>query len=222
MKAHFLAGAGLDRMLEPTSAWSASTAQDIALQATPLGMQPTAAIRASWQDRPYGAVRSVRAAALHDGVHLVFRLQWDDAQPDTNAGDGSVFADAAAVLLPSVAGAALITMGGPGAPVTAWYWRADEGERGRHVVAQGIGSSRTIDQDTVQARARWQDGAWTVTLGRALQVRSDEPVAQLSPGQSVPFAVSVWEGSGGERAGIKSFSAQDLVLEIERSDGKRG
>ena len=44
-----------------------------------------------------------------------------------------------AVLLPSVPGAPLMTMGVPGSAVTAWYWRADDaGGRGRHVVVSAM------------------------------------------------------------------------------------
>jgi hypothetical protein len=41
-------------------------------------------------------------------------------------------------------------------------------------------------------------------------------VAQLEPGAATGFGVAVWDGSGGERAGIKAFSGplwQELQLD---------
>ena len=48
---------------------------------------------------------------------------------------------------PLAEGAPLVSMGAPGAGVNAWYWRADEKDAGRNVVAEGIGTSRTLDQE---------------------------------------------------------------------------
>jgi DMSO reductase family type II enzyme heme b subunit len=45
-------------------------------------------------------------------------------------------------------------------------------------------------------------------IARALRVETAEPVAQLAAGQTTGFAVAVWEGGNGERAGIKAFSGE--------------
>jgi DMSO reductase family type II enzyme heme b subunit len=180
-----------------------------------VGLQPTDAIRVAWVDRKIGAVEGVEVSAVHDGRTLAFRLSWPDATRSTELGDTTSFSDGAAVLLPSVPGAPSVTMGAPGQPVTAWYWRADEDGRGRHVVAEGLGSTRTADEDLVRGHGVWLEGRWTVVIARALHVRSGEPVAQLEPGQKTGYGVAIWEGSHGERAGIKAFSGdwQELYLE---------
>ena len=64
---------------------------------------------------------------------------------------------------PATPESVIVTMGAPGAGVNAWYWRADENDGGRHVVAEGLGTTRTLDSGTVRtpaASGRAGVGAW--------------------------------------------------------------
>jgi DMSO reductase family type II enzyme heme b subunit len=215
MRAHYVTPAELTDLLEPSSAgWKAARPEILKLVGTPLALQPTAAIQVAWAKRRIGAVDRVEVAALHDGSRLAFHLDWPDATENREVSDTVTFPDAAGVLLASTSGAPLISMGAPGLPVNAWYWRADEAQ-GREVVAEGIGTSRTLDTPLVTARALWKSGRWHVVIARPLRITSSEPVAQLAPGTTTPFAVAVWEGSNSERAGIKAFSGEwrELVLD---------
>jgi DMSO reductase family type II enzyme heme b subunit len=216
MEAHYAAGAGWKQLLDPDSrAWRAAGAESLRLIGTPVGLQPTAAIRAAWTGKSIGAVDRVTVAAVHDGEALAFRLEWDDATENRELADNTSFPDAAAVLLPSTADASVMTMGAPGAAVNAWYWRADESGSGRHVSAEGLGTSRTLDVELVRGAGVWKDGRWRVVIARALRVATGDPVAQLTPGERTRIAVAVWEGGHGERAGIKAFSGDWQGLELE-------
>jgi len=107
-------------------------------------------------------------------------------------------------------------MGAVGMAVNAWYWRADENGRGRHVLAEGLGTTRTIDYELVRGNGVYRDKRWYVVITRALKVQSSENPVQLDPGQSTGFAVAVWEGGHSERAGIKSISGDDWIkLDLE-------
>jgi len=217
MEARFSTGTDLEALLDPEgAAWSGAPTEQIELQGTPAAMQPTEVIRTAWADKPIGAVGRVQVAALHDGTTLAFRLEWEDATQNGPMGDTISFPDAAAVVLPNAATAPLITMGAPGLAVNAWYWRADEAEGGRHVVAEGLGSSRTLEDSLVRGRGVWKDGRWRVVLARSLRVESTEPVVRLEAGGSIGIGVAVWEGGSGERAGIKAFSGpQWLELRLD-------
>lgn len=207
MQARLVGGGDLAALLDPAGpAWRGHRPEALRLTGTPSGMQPTAAVRASWPDGRIGAIGAISVDAAHDGTHLAFRLEWQDANEDRAIGDTTAFPDGAAVLLPTVPGAPVITMGAPGRAVNAWYWRADEEEAGRQVVAEGLGTTRTVDHEQVRTRAIWKEGRWSVVIARALRVESEAPVAQLAPGLATGYAVVVWEGSRGERAGIKSYS----------------
>lgn len=197
-------------------AWASASATQLRLVGTPLGMQPTGAIRARWKDRTIGAVDSVRVSALHTAQVLAFRLEWEDASEDVSVVENTAFADAAGVLLPSVPDAPFMTMGAPGKAVTAWYWRADENGAGRHVVAEGIGTSRTVDTELVKGQGTWKDGRWRVVIARPLRVQASAPVVQLRPGDALRIGVAVWEGSHGERGGIKAFAPDWPELRLEK------
>jgi DMSO reductase family type II enzyme heme b subunit len=216
MRARYVAGLDLDKLLDPEAGhWSKARSERLSLVETPIDLQPTASVRVTWLGKKYGAVDRVSVAAVHNGSTLAFRLEWKDASENRTLDDITTFQDAAAVLLPSVPGAPVITMGMPGMEVNAWYWSADEDDAGRHVVAEGVGTSRAVGEKLVRGRGLWKGGRWRVVISRALQVQTSEPVAQLKPGGTSQFAVAVWEGQHGERAGIKSYSAEWRELQIE-------
>jgi DMSO reductase family type II enzyme heme b subunit len=161
-----------------------------------------------------GTVEEARLAAIHDGTHLAFRLEWASPSESRTPGDNDEFPDAAAILLPVSEEASVMTMGAPGAPVNAWYWRGDS-DGGRNVIAEGIGSSRTVDQTAVRTSSLWKDGRWQIVLSRAMRIDALEPVATPQPGQTTGFAIAIWDGSNGERAGIKAFSGDWRELRID-------
>ena len=223
MRARFVAELGPDDLLDAEQPiWAKADVQRLSLGATPLGMQPTAYIQASWRERPIGSVTAVRVSALHDGERLAFRLEWEDASEDRALADDDRFPDAAAVLLPSVPLSPLITMGAPGAAVNAWYWRADEA-RAREIVAEGIGTTRGVSLDSLRATGIWKEGRWRVVIARALDGDAAAPVAKLRPGETTGFGVAVWDGSRGERAGLKSYSGpawHELALDALSGTGR--
>jgi steroid C-25 hydroxylase gamma subunit len=215
MKVRAIPEQPLPTLLDAGSAlWNAASASSLKLMGTPVGLQPTAIIRAAWMDRKIGAVSEVSVQAVCDGQTLAFRLEWADATQNGAMGDTTAFPDGAAVLLPSSENSVMMTMGAPGAAVNAWYWRADEPALGRHVVAEGLGSTRTLSSDVVKASGSWASGRWRVVIARALKVEGGDPVAQLASGQTTGFGVAIWDGASGERAGIKAFSGdwQELAL----------
>ena len=108
----------------------------------------------------------------------------------------------------------VMSMGAPTAPVNAWYWRADA-DKSRNIIAEGIGTSRTVDVELVRGRGVWKEGRWQVVIARALRIDTKEPVAQIDVGATTGFAVAVWDGASSERGGIKAFSGdwRELVLD---------
>ena len=193
--------------------WAKVPAEEISLGGTPLSEQPSRYVRAAWAGKPVGAVRFLKIQATHNGKDIAFRLEWADETENKDHGDGSVFPDAAGVLFPLNKDAPLESMGGPKAPVNAWFWRANlpEGE-GQNLIARGAGTVQETSKSFAQTRAHWADGRWQVVLSRPLTIDGDG--VQLSPKQSTKVAFAVWEGSSQERGGLKSFSKHWLDLEI--------
>jgi len=215
MEAHLASGTGVEQLLNPDDpAWARAGEDRLQLIGTPLGLQPTAAIRNTWAGKKIGAVERVRVRAVHNGEVLAFRLEWDDPTQNDSVTDTTAFPDGAAIALPASPDAVAATMGAPGAAVNAWYWRADEKNGGRHLVAEGLGTTRPVDSGAVHSSGVWKGGRWRVVIARAQQVKTSEPVAQLEPGQVTGYAVAVWDGAHQERAGIKGFSGDWRELRL--------
>jgi len=215
MEAHLASGTGVEQLLDPDDpVWARAGEDPLQLIGTPAGLQPTAAIRNTWAGKKIGAVERVQVRAVHNGEILAFRLEWDDATQNDSLTDTTAFIDAAAIALPASPDAVTATMGAPGAAVNAWYWRADEKDGGRHLLAEGLGTTRTLDSGAVRSSGVWKDGRWRVVIARALQVKTSEPVAQLEPDQVTGYAVAVWDGAQQERAGIKGFSGEWRELRL--------
>jgi complex iron-sulfur molybdoenzyme family reductase subunit gamma len=222
MRVRYTSGLTSEQLLDPDgAAWKEARAERLALMGTPVGLQPTAYVRAAWTGKTIGSVDGVEVTALHNGELLAFRLGWSDPSENAEMKDTTELPDAAGILLPVVAGAPLVTMGAEGLAVNAWYWRADEPEQGRNITAEGLGTTRPLPGQLVQARGLWKEGRWRVVIARALRVSSSEPVAQLEPGDTTGFGVAIWEGSHGERAGIKAFSGDWHELRLDAATTAR-
>lgn len=210
-------------LLEPGAPqWANAEQAHLPMMPTPLASQPSPYIRASWLQRPYGKVRSVKAASLHNGEEIFFRLEWNDPEKNDTLTD-STFPDGAALLFPMGSDAPILTMGDKTHPVNAWHWRADLAEHGRNNIAHGLGSTVLSEKSRITCRASWDQGSWPWYTGvwrlvfcRPLSVPDQAAEAiQLKPGQEVRFGVAVWQGQNAERAGIKAFSQTWHRMTIE-------
>lgn len=191
------------------AAWKGVPREAVTLIGVPVGLQPSPYLAASREQAKVGAIRRIEVGAVHDGRTVSFLLEWEDTKPDLSVTDTGAFPDGAALLFPIGDDAPLITMGAEGQPVEAWHWRADRPGRGISNVAAGLGTTRITDEDSVTANGVWESGRWRVAMSRALQVSSAAGDAvQLRVGASGKVAFSVWEGSNGERGGLKAFSPE--------------
>ena len=214
MKANHTSAATIEQLLNAQDAvWQQAPAASVALHGTPAAMQPTAAIRNTWEKKKIGAVSKAEVRALHNGEVLAFHLSWADPNHNTNHGDNSVWPDAAAIALPLHQDAPLMTMGAQSLPLAIWYWRADDKDLGYQVVAQGPGTSQIVDK-TVRTSASWKDGRWTIVIARTFKSADSPSIIQLEPGKDSRFGVAIWEGGSHERGGIKAFSGDWAPLEI--------
>jgi DMSO reductase family type II enzyme heme b subunit len=189
------------------SVWRSVRGEAIELTGTPLGLQPTPYVIASWKQPQVGRVKRLEARSAHNGSEIAFYLEWKDASPETERKDTDVFPDGAGILFPLHEDAPLATMGDEAHPVTAWHWRADLPDRARINVARGLGTTVVTDRETVRVDAAWEAGRWRVVFSRPLRIDAGtEEAVQFAAGDTLKVAFAVWEGGNGERAGIKAFS----------------
>lgn len=200
--------ANISDYLAPTGkGWGQIAGADIRLMPTPLSMQPTEYIQKSWENRPYGGVKSLRVASVHDGETWAIRATWQGVSPA-----GKDFPDALAVALPVSGKPALITMGGDGAPVQFLRWAANK-EKPMSIVATGIGSSRPGAKIKSSAQGEATGDTWNVVITRALGFGKE--VAPLVAGKKTQIGFAVWLGANDERAGIKAFSIDWAELALD-------
>jgi hypothetical protein len=72
------------------------------------------------------------------------------------------------------------------------------------LVAANFGTLTHADVQDVAGVGRWRDGKWRVLFIRPLQTTADEP--GFKAGTKTNAAFAVWNGSAGQRDGIKSVS----------------
>ena len=78
--------------------------------------------------------------------------------------------------------------------------------------AEGLSTSLYTDSSSIIANSKWENGVWTVIMGRAFEVPED--AVKLAGGMKKSIGIAAWEGAAGERGGVKAFSKEwrDLVL----------
>ncbi|MFN3803860.1 MAG: ethylbenzene dehydrogenase-related protein [Pyrobaculum sp.] len=181
---------------------------------------------------PTVETRSLSVSAVHNGTHVAIRLTWSDATQDViKAGGLDVFPDAVAVQFPvSRAQLPYICMGTVDNPVNIIYWRAGAGVENL-VAGAGYGLSpqqrealglqatptATLEllppqAQVVTAYSKYEGGKWAVVIVRPLG--SVHPLmSSLAGGFNAAFAV--WDGSKGERGGLKATSGW-VQFQLER------
>lgn len=206
-----------EALLDPRSpSWAGVAEEEIKLTATPLANQPSEYIKASRDERKIGKVRRIWVRAAHDGTRIFFRLSWEDTSKNERIVDTNIFPDGTGILFPVRGDPPIQEMGKKDNPVNAWFWRADFQDKPKNVWAEGLGTTEYSAKSPLEARSAWADGRWSVVLARPLRVDlPPDQAVELAPGAKTKVGFAVWEGSNGERGGIKSFSKEwrELVLE---------
>src|SRR5574341_2341258 len=202
-------------LLNPKAAqWKKVPAEDIQLSGTPLHKQPSRYIRTVWAGRQVGAVRMVKVQAAHNGKDIFFRLTWRDDTKNDSYGDGSIFPDAAAVVLPMNGKAPLENDGAADAPVNLWFWRANKADAGENLIARGLATEEPTKSNGIATKSRWEDGSWELVVSRAIKAPSRE-TASLSTAKPNSVGFAVWEGGSQERGSLHAHSRQWQELVIE-------
>ena len=204
-------------MLDPTAGvWNEVGAQQFAMVPTPLKGNPAIKAISPFIERStdHGSIKQLSFAGMHNGSEVALRLSWV-CEKNSEMIDLDQFVDGVAVMFPLGAGASAVTMGAPGDPVNAWYWKANSAKVGFNVVAEGYGSSERRPGVDVQLTCEAvHDGeAWHVVFRRPLDVGNQ--YTQFGPGNSHKIAFGVWDGGNRERSGRKSFSGEFVLMDVE-------
>ncbi len=204
---------GSGALLDPTqAAWDGAPAQTLHLVQAPLVMQPSPWMQGAYRDLAWGALSSAELRLLHNGEVLAARVEWAVATAAESSLGPNEFPDACAVMFPFVPDAPIF-MGADQAWVNMWLWRAD-GYGPFAVTAAGIGTTQRVDDGVLKAAASYAGGRWKVVLARPLAPSNQRDHVPLKAGTTWQVSLALWQGSRGERGGIKSFCPTWTALEI--------
>jgi hypothetical protein len=90
-----------------------------------------------------------------------------------------------------------------------------------NLLAGSFGTLTQAPDQVVQGTGEWHDGLWRVLFARNLTVDGD--YSQFAEGESTNTAFAVWDGTAGERDGMKSvsqFLTLDVSPEIAKAPGR--
>jgi cytochrome c oxidase cbb3-type subunit 2 len=182
-------------------------------------------------------VDGVWVQAMHDGKQLALRLSWSDPSQSPAPAWNEWLARLDTTLssrdgpLPTQQGPDRLTVqwpmqhgddterpyflgGSTRRPVQLWRWTSapDRVEVGS---ATGLGTfaPSPADADSVSHLARYDAGQWRLQLVRSLRTRDTTHGPQLKPGEAVPLAIFVADGSNGEddvRSAVSTWYAIHL------------
>ncbi len=145
------------------------------------------------------------------------RLRWRDDTADT-ATTRNRFRDGAAVQFAIGDEATSSIMGtGPEEPVNIWYWRSDA-DQIESLAAGGPGSTTRLEQQPVSGDSLyWSSedssvGHWVVVMSRPIETEGDHQISFAR--EKLPIAFALWQGSDGQRDGLKSVTEDWIIADI--------
>ena len=97
-------------------------------------------------------------------------------------------------------------MGDGKRPTDLWYWRNDSDRLDKAVLVQTTGSKSFQPGDNpggLRAQGVFDNGQYRVVLQRTLRTKNAGQEIQFAVGQFLPFSITTWDGSNGERGGGK-------------------
>lgn len=171
-------------------------------------------------------VVGIEIQALHNGKDVAFRMIWDDRTESKpgGSGEGETFVDAMALQFPTrpLQGEErpYFLMGDSKNPTDLWYWRNDNPEAAVLVQTKGYKSFQPGDNPGgLRTKGLVDNGQYRVVMQRAGYTKNAGKEVQFTVGSFVPFTVTVWDGSNGERGGDRRTVAAwyNLYLEPEPS-----
>lgn len=206
-----------EEILDPGSpVWDGVKAEKIALDSTPINTIPTSKyIVETIKREKIGKVKSIEVKSLHNGKEIFFWCRWKDDTENREITDVNTFVDGLGMMFPMKGDAKIEEMGSKKEPVNLWYWRADFDDKPHNLTAQGIGSTQASEKSFLFSKSKWENGYWTVIMGRPLTVKAQlKEAVQFKPGQTFKAGWAVMEGSNNERGGAMSFSVYFRNLDL--------
>lgn len=178
--------------------------QELKLIAAPPAMQPGGYIATAYKERLNPSTPTATLEAIQQDDQWVITVRWPCPKPVSDIRhDTNLFTDAAAIMVPTTANSAWITMGDPKNPIEAVLWRATKGALTK-VDAKGFGSTiRSNAPENWTAKSKWEEGYWTIEFS----LKDWDPLNTQKR-----IALAIWRGSDQDRGGLKSVTSDWIAI----------
>lgn len=166
-----------------------------------LGLAPPVHASINLRHEADKAALPVYLRAATDGERYYLRLRWQDSS-DNRSTSRTEFADGAAIQF-ALEGEASTSfmMGGPGAPVNIWYWKAGQ-QQAQNLAAGGFGSTTRLPDNNLEVVETYRkNGEWVVVFSRSIQQQGEFQVKLEN--DSVLLSLAIWQGDDEQRDGLK-------------------
>jgi len=161
-----------------------------------------------------GQQPSLSVKAIHDGISIAFRMEWNDTSANGEVFEPEDFGDRAAIMLNANR---ICQMGGPNNPTNMWFWNAADKTQGaygsvQNLIAGGLGTvTHTNGDDNIQVVSSHTGSQWQLVMSR--------PLAAVDPGDQFEFVLGVttdvsfalYDGAYKQRNGSKWISGKESI-----------
>lgn len=159
-------------------------------------------------------ITNVRTSGLYSDTEIAVMLEWTDKKP--NKGDDGHPPDAVRIQFPvMLSGGAekpYFYLGDKSNPVNLWYWRASD-NAAIEQNAKGHKEDALVQQEKSDTRAvmNYSDGHYKVLFIRALDTGDTNDIT-FTPGEFIPYSVTVFDGEQDEQGNRATISAWYYVM----------
>jgi DMSO reductase family type II enzyme heme b subunit len=152
--------------------------------------------------------------AIHDGVDIAFRMEWDDISASSEVFEPKDFGDRAVIMLNANR---ICQMGSPTDPTNMWFWNAADKTQGaygsvQNLIAGGLGTvTHTSGDDNIQVVSNHTDTQWQVVMSRPLSAVDPGDQFEFALGVTTEVAFALYDGAYKQRNGAKWISGRESI-----------
>jgi DMSO reductase family type II enzyme heme b subunit len=152
--------------------------------------------------------------AIHDGIDIAFRMEWNDTSASSEVFEPKDFGDRAVIMFNANR---ICQMGSPTNPTNMWFWNAADKTQGaygsvQNLIAGGIGTTtHTSGDDNIQVVSNHTGNEWQVVMSRPLAAVDPADQFQFVLDVTTDVAFALYDGAYKQRNGSKWISGRESI-----------
>jgi DMSO reductase family type II enzyme heme b subunit len=152
--------------------------------------------------------------AIHDGIDIAFRMEWNDTSASSDVFEPKDFGDRAVIMLNANR---ICQMGSPTNPTNMWFWNAADKTQGvygsvQNLLGGGLGTiTHTSGDDNIQVVSNHTGNQWQVVMSRPLAAVDPGDQFEFTLGVTTEVAFALYDGAYKQRNGSKWISGRESI-----------